>query len=259
MSGRIRRVAGLSAFQEEFTIYLDCGGLTMPQKYPKITLEKALKLAEVVYKQNKECKVTVAATAAGYTVKSGPFKTIKAAAKWYGLITEDAGVFKLAAVGSSILAPLNDDEKASALKKAFLSFNLFQQLYDELPQDAPLTKERIMTVAERVCNVDVDQKENFVTIFLESATFVKLLTQTPEGLFAKEVKAPAVPDYANKAETVTVPELAAEIAAAPRIQPREEAVTHRRGVAISLNLHIDSNTDIDKVAALIRQLTELGA
>ncbi len=229
----------------------------MAQKYPKVSLEQALKLAEAVYKQNKECKVATAAVAAGYSEKSGTFGLIKAAAKWYKLVLEDNSLFKVTPLGAAIFSPLDANEKVSSLKEAFLSFDLFKQLFEGLPSGTDLVKERIATLAERLCGVDVDQKENFVTVFLEGATFTNILNELEEGHYIKSSISQDETISPDDGKEITHRATTAQFHDNDKDEHHPAHAHTRHTLVINVNLNVDSTTDPGMLLDLVKQILEL--
>jgi len=233
------------------------------QKYPKFSLGDTLSVAEAVYKQNKSCKKSQLATALGYSETTSIFQVKTAAAKWYGLLTEEKGIVKCTSTAINIFAPYSTEEKQQALQKAFRSFDTFQQLLDHLPVDTKMSKDRIATLAERECNINVDGKDAFVGIFLESATFCKLLEEVGDGFFQK----PALTASTEVEPTGTIPSLITQAAIAEGDIPTSQTTIIQADsagcrvssppVTFNININVDANTTPEVIGELFKHITAL--
>lgn len=237
----------------------------MSQKYPKYSLEEALSVASAVYKQNKQCKVITAATALGYKPSTSGFIQKKASAKWYGLIQEENDLLNSTSITTKIMSPYDEQEKTTNLQIAFNTFELFKELLDHIPYDVVLTKDRIATLAERECEIQVDNKEAFVEIFVDGATFCGLLDKIDDNTIIKKQENTSFDVNLKTGETVISDKTREEnqVEIAPSITTNNSTKTNNdivqptQSLTINLNINIDSSTPIELICELMKQISTL--
>src|ERR1700679_3997504 len=96
--------------------------------YPACALERALGMTKNVWENEGRTPVSaeVAATAIGYKGLSGASRTMLAAMKKYGLITDDRSGSRVSDLGLQILHPASTGELQRALREAALRPDLFR-------------------------------------------------------------------------------------------------------------------------------------
>jgi hypothetical protein len=99
--------------------------------------------------------------------------------KNYGLVTDESRQIKVSDLGYSIVAPQAPQERTDALKRAFLSVEVFASLYDRykgklLPQDEFLTNVMGSLVPKEFANTWIDR-------FKQSAKAAGLITDRGDG------------------------------------------------------------------------------
>jgi hypothetical protein len=110
---------------------------------------------------------------------SSTFHRKLAALKNYGLVTDENKHVKVSSLGDVIVAPTSPDERMDALKKAFLSVEIFALLYDKyrgklLPQDEFLTNVVTGLVPKEFANTWIDR-------FKQSAKAAGLIRDRGDG------------------------------------------------------------------------------
>jgi hypothetical protein len=233
---------------------------TMAQKYPKVSLEQALGVAQAVYKQNKHSKISTLATAMGYQPTTGIFRIKKAAAKMFGLIQEEGDVVTTTKLSIKILSPYNESERLKSLQLAFNSFDIFNELYERIPVDVQINSDRIATLAERECEIHVENKEDFVDVFVSSAVFANLLEKVNDNSFIKYIGDNAQADNEDIPVNSSSPEVAGTpvpSVAATHIGQQIPVKAHDPSLTLNINLNIDSSTSIEVIEALFNKLKTL--
>jgi len=110
---------------------------------------------------------------------SSTFHRKLAALKNYGLVTDENRHLRVSSLGDLIVAPTSVDERMDALKKAFLSVEIFAILYDKyrgklLPQDEFLTNVVTGLVPKEFANTWIDR-------FKQSAKAAGLIRDRGDG------------------------------------------------------------------------------
>jgi len=99
--------------------------------YPRASLRRALGLAEIVDRLGGECSDTTAADQMGNKV-GGAFKALIGAAVKYNLVSYSKGQIKTEPFYQDYKLAYSEEQKAEALRRAFLSVPLFKQLATRL-------------------------------------------------------------------------------------------------------------------------------
>lgn len=146
--------------------------------FPRFSLRDAEALAEIPYKigVGRDVAVSTIASALGLSETSSAFESRVAAARWFGLIEPSgSGLYRATRLCISLFDPPGgEQDRVKARQIAFLNYERFRKLYELLPPTR-VERQRIGSLAVMHCDIPPSRKEEFVSIFLDSAEYAKLV------------------------------------------------------------------------------------
>ncbi|HZX01600.1 hypothetical protein [Kribbella sp.] len=149
-------------------------------RYPRHSLEKALRIPRAIYEQNagQPASRLEAVRFAGGNVVNGAWRGEISSAKKYGLLDERDGQLHLADRARRVLAPQSELDRGVALKDAIQDAPEFADVYnfyrgELLPETQYLTN----TLLERF-SVPPEKLGEFLQLFEESLRFAELLDES---------------------------------------------------------------------------------
>ena len=153
-------------------------GSAARRKYPRDSIEKALKVPKLILEQNagKSCTYAQAAKYAGLKRHSGPFGVGMASAIKYGLLSRpEKGKIEPTDLAKRILRPGGPDVELDGYREAVQKAPLISEVYthyrgENLPDDKFFKN----TLNEKF-GIPEDEFPNFKQIFLESLQQAKMI------------------------------------------------------------------------------------
>lgn len=152
-------------------------------KFPRHSVEKALRIPLAIYEQNagKPCTVKEAAVFTGATGVSGNFNVEVSSAKKYGFL-EGSGDGKIALQDRArrAIAPQTENDRRDALREAVLNAADLAEVYshyrgENLPDD-----EFIRNALTDRFKIPADKVPEFLEVFYESVRAAELLDESGE-------------------------------------------------------------------------------
>ncbi len=148
--------------------------------YPRVNLQKAEELAQKVFENGaRNCDQDIIAKAVGYSnAKNGSYKSLKAAAKNFGLVNYDGNCsISLEEKWINVLHSEDSAKLKNARKQSVQQPNLYQQIIEEykdrqLPQLDKLSRELHLNPKYGILQ---DVAESAAKIFLESAEYAGII------------------------------------------------------------------------------------
>jgi hypothetical protein len=149
-------------------------------KFPRHSVEKALRIPKAIYDQNAG-KATSPADAAKFTTGgkvNGPFNVEVSSAKKYGFLKSEAGKLVPQHRARQALAPQSDTDRLSALREAVLGAPDLGEVYshyrgENLPDDEFFKN----ALVDRF-NVPGDKVSEFLDVFYESMRSAELIDES---------------------------------------------------------------------------------
>jgi hypothetical protein len=157
-----------------------------PWTFPKNSLEDAIKVAQGIEEKHAGRPVSseVLCQLVGYSnVKDWRFLDLLRSANQYGLV-EGSGTkvtVSITAIGSDVVAPSSPRQRQSALLKAFLSVELFKQVYDFYQGKKIPENEFFANTIVRNFGVPKERVETFIDVFRRNLEFLRAFARDPEG------------------------------------------------------------------------------
>jgi hypothetical protein len=149
-------------------------------KYPRHSVERALRIPKAIYEQNAGNPSTLkeAATFTGATSVSGPFNVEVSSAKKYGFLASEGGKLVLQDRARRAIAPQSETDRVTALRDAVLAAPDLSAVYtfyrgENLPDDQFF----INALTDRF-GIPVDKVAEFRDIFDESIRAADLLDES---------------------------------------------------------------------------------
>jgi hypothetical protein len=150
------------------------------RSFTYLSLEDAEKAARKIDEHEKRMTKMSFARALNHPEGKGRFKQKLAALECYNLIKLDGDDVRLTDLAVQMLYGGNEQVRAQARAKAFLSYDLFKQTFVECPKN----QDHQMSYVEdfvRVTLKIVNEREMFLKRFLESAAYAGLLEGEPNA------------------------------------------------------------------------------
>lgn len=148
-----------------------------PAKYPRHSVEKALRIPNVILEQNagKPCPVKQSATYLGVG-SSGPYQVEVSSGIKYGFLERtDRGVISVAERAKRILRPQSEKDKISGLQEAVTKAPVFSDVYGHYRgENLPDTQFFHNALADKF-KVPSDKVAEFAEVFLSSLRAAELL------------------------------------------------------------------------------------
>lgn len=153
-------------------------------RYPGLSLESAVGVVSEARKVGKSVsKGTIAeigrSDAKGST-KSGAFMTKLAALVHYGLAEVNDSEVAFTPLADEIVLPKGDEEKRTAISRAFLSPQPFKELYEKLERNVPISRDLLGNVAVRDIGVSSPGRDTFLKNFINSGVYASVLSLNSE-------------------------------------------------------------------------------
>jgi hypothetical protein len=154
--------------------------LAQQAKFPRHSVERALRIPKAIYEQNAGNPSTVkeAATFTGAGSVSGPFNVEVSSAKKYGFLSSEGGKLVLEERARKAIAPQSDTDRVAALREAVLAAPDLSAVYnfyrgENLPDDQFF----INALTDRF-GLPTDKVGEFIEIFNESIRSADLLDES---------------------------------------------------------------------------------
>jgi hypothetical protein len=151
-------------------------------KYPRHSVEQALRIPKAIYEQNagNPCTVKEAAAFTGATSVSGNFNVEVSSAKKYGFLSSDGGKLVLEDRARKAIAPQSETDRVTALREAVLAAPDLSTVYnfyrgENLPDDQFF----INALTDRF-GIPTDKVAEFREVFNESIRAADLLDESGE-------------------------------------------------------------------------------
>jgi hypothetical protein len=165
-------------------------------KYPRQSVEKALRIPKAIVEQNagKPCTVSQAAAYLGRNTWKGPFSVEISSATKYGFLeSPESGVIKPTDLARRILRPTSAEDQVKAYREAILNAPEISDVYkhyrgENIP-DATFFK-NTLTQQFKIPDGDAD---DFKEIFLESLESAKLLEKHGDNTRVLDVSTEVAP------------------------------------------------------------------
>lgn len=147
--------------------------ISKSSRYPSIELSYAIKVVEEARKFGRN--ITNSHLAGGGSVESGAFRKKKAALGYYGLIIgRDDNIF-ITDIAEAILNPIKETEKEEAIKKAFLSPEIFKRIYDSVEKNKPIALAILGNLLIREYGIPISSKDDFLNTFIKAGVYAGLI------------------------------------------------------------------------------------
>jgi len=151
-------------------------------KFPRHSVEKALRIPKAIYDQNAGKPATVAEAARFTTggAVTGPFRVEVSSSKKYGYLRSDAGKLALEDRARRAIAPQSGTDRISALQEAVLAAPDMSAVYshyrgESLPDDEFFRNALVDKFA-----IPADKVAEFLDVFNESVRAAGLIDETGE-------------------------------------------------------------------------------
>jgi hypothetical protein len=149
-------------------------------KYPRHSLEKALRVPRALIEQNagKPATRDEAVRFAGGTAVNGPWSVELSSAQKYGFLALDNGVLSLTDRGRRAISPQSETDRLSALREAILDAPEFSSVYNYYRGEAlPDPPYYTNALVDRF-KIPADKILEFQQIFDDSLRFAELLDES---------------------------------------------------------------------------------
>lgn len=165
-------------------------------KYPRHSVEKALRIPKAIIEQNagKACTPTEAAAFLGATTAAGPFSVEIASATKYGFLERpEAGKIQPTELARRIIRPTTPEDEVKGYREAVMRAPEISDVYkhyrgENIPDDTFFRN----TVVQNYKIPEADFKD-FKLVFLESLEKAKLLDKKEEDTRVLDVSSEVVP------------------------------------------------------------------
>ncbi len=141
--------------------------------YPSASFDKSLEVAKATFELGGSCNEETCAEKLGKKV-SGGFKAITSAAQKFGLIEYSKGEIEVTADYELIEHAYDDEERGQALTKAFLTPEVFQELYNRF-QGKKLPISLLEKMLIREYDVDAKKASRVSKYFTDGLEFLGLI------------------------------------------------------------------------------------
>lgn len=151
-------------------------------KYPRHSVEKALRIPKAIIDQNAG-KPTSVADAAKYTTggsANGPFKVEVSSSKKYGFLRSDGGKLVPEERARRILYPQTETDRLDGIRQAVLEAPDIAQVYSHYRGENLPDSEFFKNALRDTFSVPADKIPEFLEIFYESVEAAELIDRTGE-------------------------------------------------------------------------------
>jgi hypothetical protein len=149
-------------------------------KYPRHSLERALRIPKAILEQNagRECTEQESASFVGITYNKGPYVLELSSASKFGLLERSSGKVRLTDLARMILRPQEEGTRLKGLRNAVLKAPEISDVYkhyrgENLPDDQLLSN----TLVDEF-RIPQDKLAKFKAIFRASLEYAKLIEET---------------------------------------------------------------------------------
>lgn len=153
--------------------------------YPRLGLSSAVKIIEEVSKMGKSWKkeqfASFGAKSNSSSAKSGAFAARIASLRDYGLITTDKETIYSTELAQTIAKPITSEERAEAIRQAFLKVGTFGDLYRALDKDEALPRTKVAEYAVFNLGILRGAMDKFINVFVDSGKYAKLVRYDKDG------------------------------------------------------------------------------
>ena len=149
-------------------------------KYPRHSVEKALRIPQAIYDQNAG-KPSTLAEAARYTTggkPNGPFSVEVSSAKKYGFLKSEGNKLVLQDRARKAIAPQSDTDRASSLQEAILAAPDISEVYNNYRGENLPDPEIFRNALIEKFGIPADKVPEFIEIFNESMVEAGLVERT---------------------------------------------------------------------------------
>lgn len=182
--------------------------------FPRISLSSAIQIIEAAQKfgksWTKEQFAGFGAKGNAGSHKSGAFAARLSALRDYGLVTTDKESVDATDLARVIAKPINEQERETSVRQAFLNVDTFRQVYEGLDAGTALPRDKFAEYAVTVLGVSRDSMEKFVKVFVDSGTDVGLVSYNKESkditLLERETDGTTVDEQLNQPPVIDEPE-----------------------------------------------------
>ena len=153
-----------------------------PAKYPRHTVEKALRIPKAIYDQNAG-KPTSPADAAKFTTggkANGPFRTEVSSAKKYGFLRSENGKLVPEERARKAIAPQSETDRISALQEAVLAAPDLADVYNHYRGENLPDQGFFRNALTDRFGIPSDKASEFLEIFWESMRSAELIDESGE-------------------------------------------------------------------------------
>jgi hypothetical protein len=152
--------------------------------FPRLSLASAIKVVDVASKFGKtwpkEQFAGFGSQSGASSAKSGAFAARVASLKDYGLIVADKDSVSLTDLSIQIAKPVTEQERIKAIEQAFMNVEVFKNLFDSLESGEALSIDQVAQYAVFSLGVSRESKDKFLSVFIDSGRFVKLVEYNKE-------------------------------------------------------------------------------
>jgi hypothetical protein len=151
---------------------------------PQRTLEEAIKVAEVIYKNfaGGETPLNTIATIIGLAEKSTNMMYVIKACESYGIIDKSSkDTYSLSEIGRKIVAPTFEGEDREAIKKAILTPTLMSKVYSDYDKHPIPDNSFFLNALEQKYGIAKAKTSEIRDIILQNADFAGVITYSSDG------------------------------------------------------------------------------
>lgn len=149
------------------------------KKYPKISLKKALKIAQSINDNNagEPFNRLTLAKALNTTPSSSKFRTMITTSSKHGLTIGgySAEKISLTELGRSIVQPTSEKEYLNSLKQALFNIPLFEKIFQKYNSNKLPEKEILENILHREYNIPKETTEQCFNIIIKNATELEII------------------------------------------------------------------------------------
>lgn len=150
-------------------------------KYPRHSLERALRIPQAILEQNagRECTEKESASFVGVQFNRGPYTLEISSALKYGLLERPSqGRLKLTDIARSILKPQKEGSKLKALREAVLKAPDISDVYEHYRGENLPDEQFFDNALTDKFRIPVDKLPEFKTILMDSLRYAELIEES---------------------------------------------------------------------------------
>jgi len=149
-------------------------------KYPRHSLEKALRIPRALIEQNagKPATRDEAVRFAGGTGLNGPWSVEISSGQKYGFLASDSGTVSLTDRARRAISPQSETDRQSALREAILDAPDFSSVYNYFRGEALPDEPYYANALRDRFKIPADKVPEFQQLFQESLSYADLLDQS---------------------------------------------------------------------------------